>query len=401
MSINNSIDTSPSPSPADIFTASGDFASPQIPSSLKFLMNSIKNVTAQTLTAENHSLWRSQVLKLFRANGFDGFLTGSTPPPPPQITSNSGQIISNPAYNTWILIDQNLAAALYAIISPSILPYVLSVNHCSEIWQTLETRLQSCTRSRIAHLKNELHSLSMKEKTMTQYLLAVKATVDSLAAAGSPVDVEDVIHYTLNGLPNTYQAFKTAIRTNLRSMSLDELYTLLCSEELNIAHENLKDLQTLNLAGNQTALTANRGRGRGRSSQPRNKPMNRPSQQSNPPRGNKPTRPSITCQICGKFGHSAVKCWYRHDDSYATEPSPALFTTPSQATPSEWYLDSGASNHLTSDPNQIQQAQTYTGSSQVILGNGHQIPIHNTSKGILPTPTRPEDPPPSSHGSIY
>ncbi|PKU78135.1 Retrovirus-related Pol polyprotein from transposon TNT 1-94 [Dendrobium catenatum] len=317
-------------------------------------MNSIKNVTAQTLTADNYPIWRSQVQKLFRANGFEGFLTCTIVSPPPTILATSGQQIPNPEYHTWASIDQNLATALYSVISPSILPYVLSIDHCHEIWHTLDVRLQSSTRSRIAHLKDELHFLSMKDKNMMQYLLDVKSKVDVLAAAGAPVDIEDVIHYTLNGLPNTYQAFKIAIRTNMRSVSLDELYTLLCSEELNLAHETIKDLQALNLAGNQTALTAGRDRGRGRASQNRGRPNIRSQNTSNPSRGSKPNRPSITCQICGKFGHSAIKCWYRHDETYNSEPTPALFTTPTQPSSSEWFLDSGASSHLTSDPNTLQ-----------------------------------------------
>ncbi|XP_028556243.1 uncharacterized protein LOC110114731 [Dendrobium catenatum] len=92
-----------------------------------------------------------------------------------------------------------------------------------------------------------------------KYLLDVKSKVDALATAGAPVEVENVIHYTLNGLPNTYQALKTAIRTNLRSVSLDEIYALLCSKELNLLHETTKELHSLSITSNQTALTSNRG----------------------------------------------------------------------------------------------------------------------------------------------
>ncbi|KAI0493314.1 hypothetical protein KFK09_027591 [Dendrobium nobile] len=372
----------PSPAPADISANLQDqFSTTAIPSSLKFLMQTIKNVITQPLTSDNHALWRSQVVKLFRANGYEGFLTGSTSCPPPLIPNTSGQSIKNPVHDTWVLIDQNLAAALYSVINPTILPYVLSLDHCVDIWKTLDLRLQSCTRSRISQLKNELHFLSMKENSMTQYLLEVKTKVDALAAAGAPVEVEDIIHYTLNGLPNSYQAFKTAIRTNLRSVSLDELYTLLCSEELNLAHETSKDLRALQLNGNSTALTASRGRGRGRSSSTRGRSSNRPNYNTTTNRNTKPPRPQITCQICGKFGHSAIKCWHRHNEDYNTEPTSALFTS------NEWFLDSGASAHLTSDSTQLQQSQPYQGSNQIVLGNGQQLPIQNTGKGILPTPS--------------
>ncbi|KAL0928117.1 hypothetical protein M5K25_002358 [Dendrobium thyrsiflorum] len=198
----------------------------------------------------------------FHCQGFEGFLNGSSVYPPRSINIDSGQLIPNPDYTNWTLLDQNLAAALYSVVSSTILPYVLSVEQCNDIWTTLDRQLQSSTRSRIIQIKNELHYLSMKDKSMTQYLLDIKAKVDSLAAAGAPMDVEDVIHYTLNGLPSTYQAFKTAIRTNLQPLSLDDLYTLLCSEELNLAHETTKELQSLQLSDNTMALTASRGRGR-------------------------------------------------------------------------------------------------------------------------------------------
>ncbi|KAL0928120.1 hypothetical protein M5K25_002361 [Dendrobium thyrsiflorum] len=197
-----------------------------------------------------------------KALRFEGFLNGSSVYPPRSINIDSGQLIPNPDYTNWTLLDQNLAAALYSVVSSTILPYVLSVEQCNDIWTTLDRQLQSSTRSRIIQIKNELHYLSMKDKSMTQYLLDIKAKVDSLAAAGAPMDVEDVIHYTLNGLPPTYQAFKTAIRTNLQPLSLDDLYTLLCSEELNLAHETTKELQSLQLSDNTMALTASRGRGR-------------------------------------------------------------------------------------------------------------------------------------------
>ncbi|PKU59088.1 Retrovirus-related Pol polyprotein from transposon TNT 1-94 [Dendrobium catenatum] len=361
-----------------------EFFNPQIPSSLKFLMSNIKHVIAQPLTADNHALWRAQILKLFRANGYEGFLTGLTKCPAQESSIISSPVTQQSPHNTWILIDQNLAAALYLVISPAILPYVLSAEHCSEIWAILDHHLQSSTRSITSQIKNELYVLSMKDKIMSQYLLDVKSNVDALAAAGSHLDAEEVIHYTLNGLPSTYQAFKTAIRTNLRPVTLDELYTLLCSEELNLTHETAKELQSLQLSGHSTALTATRGRGRGRTSSNRYRVDSR---NSNPnPRTGKAPKPLITYQICSKNGHSVIKCWHHHDDTYNSEPASALFTLPTNQPAAEWFLDSGASSHLTSDPTNVLHPQPYHGSTQVTLGNGNTIPIHTTGKGILPTP---------------
>ncbi|KAL0918916.1 hypothetical protein M5K25_010963 [Dendrobium thyrsiflorum] len=138
-------------------------------------------------------IWRSQVLNVIRANSFEGYLDGTVRRPPRQITSETGTVIPNPLFSTWMLIDQNLAAALFTTISAPLLPYVLNLDSCSEIWQTIGKRLQASNRSRILQLKNDLNYISMANKTMQQYLTEIKMKVDTLTAGGRTLDSEDVI----------------------------------------------------------------------------------------------------------------------------------------------------------------------------------------------------------------
>lgn len=71
----------------------------------------------------------------------------------------------------------------------------------------------------------------MSNKIMNQYLTEMKTKIDLISAARSTISTKDIIFYTLNGLPPAYQSFKTSIRTNLQHLSLDNFYSLLCSEE--------------------------------------------------------------------------------------------------------------------------------------------------------------------------
>ncbi|KAJ8622023.1 hypothetical protein MRB53_030552 [Persea americana] len=73
------------------------------------------------------------------------------------------------------------------------------------------------------------HSLSIDE-----YVKKIKHIVDSLATVCSPVDDEDIIIYTLNGLPPEYGSFRTSIRTRSAPILLEELHVLLQCEELNL-----------------------------------------------------------------------------------------------------------------------------------------------------------------------
>ncbi|KAI0507419.1 hypothetical protein KFK09_013544 [Dendrobium nobile] len=355
-----------------------------IPSSLKFLISNIKTIVPIQLSNDNYATWRSQIWKLFRANNYSSFLDQTTVIPSRTIIDSTGTSIINEAYCRWVLADQNLAAAICSTISASILPYVLNLDNCADIWSTLERRLQATNRSRVIQLKNELHHITMGQQTMLQYLTNIKTLVDNIAAAGSPIDNEDILLYTLNGLPPQYQAFKTSIRTTLTPVALEDLYSLLLSEEINLSTDLAKEQSNPNT---QTALYTNRSRGRGRGrsnsfSRGRNTSNNQPNSSSNQ---NTSTAP-VFCQICGKRRHTANICWHRFNANYTT-PSTALTASNTQI-PSDWILDTRASSHFTNNLDNIQQPSEYNGSDNVSIGDGRSIPIAHSGQGLLPTPTR-------------
>ncbi|KAG9442665.1 hypothetical protein H6P81_018519 [Aristolochia fimbriata] len=82
------------------------------------------------------------------------------------------------------------------------------------------------------------------------------------------------------------------------------------------------------------------------------------------------------CQICTKRGHSALQCHNRFNLSYQPSPTPQAHSVqidnPSDAA---WYIDSGASHHIASDPSLLTDNGSYTGPDQVMLGNGSGLPI--------------------------
>lgn len=131
--------------------------------------------------------------------------------------------------------------------------------------------------------------------------------------------------------------------------------------------------------------SAGRGRGRGRSGG-NNRPM---------------------CQVCGKFGHTALICYHRFDKEYSpssnegrgsggapmnSNTNPTVFATqasnPFVATletvgdPS-WYADSAATNHVTPDYNNITHPTEYGGTALVTVGNGEKLQISYTGNVCL------------------
>lgn len=114
-------------------------------------------------------------------------------------------------------------------------------------------------RSHIIQLTTQLQSTRKGNQSITEYAQKIKHISDTLAAISSPVDEEDLIIHTLNGLPQEFGPFKTSICTRSSSISLEEFQALLLCEELNLEQSNdiASDFSTTALQSSKD----NQGRG--------------------------------------------------------------------------------------------------------------------------------------------
>ncbi|PKU78515.1 Retrovirus-related Pol polyprotein from transposon TNT 1-94 [Dendrobium catenatum] len=163
-------------------------------------------------------------------------------------------------------------------------------------------------------------------------------------------------------------------------LSLDNLYALLLSEEIHVASEVSRQQTTTDPS---TALYSS-VRGRGRRLRGKGANQQNSSRNSNP-------NASTTCQICLKKGHSAFSCWHRLNQNYkpssVTNSNTALVAENSRNT-TEWFLDSGASSHLTNALENLSVSAPYRGSDTVTIGDGSSVGIDHSGTGLLSTPHR-------------
>ena len=159
--------------------------------------------------------------------------------------------------------------------------------------------------------KKKLTLSTQGNKSVVEYLQSMKIITDELTLAQAPVTEDDLIIFILNGLGMEFREISTAIRVRETPISLEELHDKLVDFEAIIKQ---KELVTT------PAMTANfirKGKGyeysyqRGTNSKnntfntfqscPSYNYARRKSNQFNASSTN--SRP--TCQLCGKFGHSA------------------------------------------------------------------------------------------------
>nr|KYP45414.1 Retrovirus-related Pol polyprotein from transposon TNT 1-94 [Cajanus cajan] len=279
---------------------------------------------------------------------------------------------------------------------------------CHQIWSNLETYFVSQTKARVKQLKIQLRA-TKKSTTIHQYLLEIKKIVDTLAAIGSPLDIAEHIDAIFDGLPEDYDPFTTSVLTRTDEYTVEQIEALPMAQEEQLEKHKRNDstplqanmtqsnFQTRKQTTNERGVfnhngtngrSYQRGRGRGRSNQ-------------NFGRGNKQQ-----CQVCGKIGHIAFYCWHRYDQQFAepnfnnntnstnsgtSQQMQAMFVG-SQTMPydDQWYPDSGATNHLTPDLNNLGSRTTTIGQDKIHMGNGQAIGINHTGTSMFHTRMSPK-----------
>lgn len=316
-----------------------------------------------------------------------------------------------------VTVDAHLLSCITATLSPPIFTSVCSCKSSFDVWISLENRFTSLSRSHIHQLKNQLNRLSKKGHSMEDYLGQVKTLSDQLTLVSSPIDDEDLVLIILNGLPDEYNAFKTTIRARAESISVDCLCSLLCSEAVHVEssakHSGSADVPFAYVSNRQNSspfAKSDRGGYRGGYSRNSNRGgrffkgnrnrsgggsrLSTPNSASASHSSGSPTG-LLICQICGKANHTALDCWYRMDQSFqgssstmrGTSPKAYVASSSSDNNNAHWYLDSGATSHLTNNLNNLSLYQPYEGEDHVTIGDGNQLAIHHTGTGLLPTPS--------------
>jgi hypothetical protein len=95
-----------------------------------------------------------------------------------------------------------------------------------------------------------------------------------------------------------------------------------------------------------------------------------------------------SCQICKKTGHEAPECWYRYDDDDDEQHKTAGAAATGYGIDTNWYADSGASDHITSELEKMTVRDKYGGQDQVHTASGAGMDISNIGHSVLHTPNK-------------
>lgn len=215
---------------------------------------------------------------------------------------------------------------------------LLQVRHCTapeEAWRVLERLYENKSLANRLFLRRKFFTTQMAEgDNVLAHITKVRTMADKLEAVGAGIEEEDTVMTLLCSLPESYGSLITALESRAEDLTLEFVAARLLHEEQKRLENHTMDSNTRETAFQVHTYPGDENIAR--------KP--RPSTQ-------------YPCHYCGKVGHWKRECKKRMADLRSRSPQANTVTETGDAdcvlmcdnTCNEhaWYLDSGASKHVT------------------------------------------------------
>ncbi|XP_073351812.1 uncharacterized protein [Aegilops tauschii subsp. strangulata] len=237
-----------------------------------------------------------------------------------------------------------------------------------EAWTILERSFAEQSQARVSALRRQLGECEKLDSTATEFYNKVKGLADTLASIGQPLTDSEFNSFIVNGLDEEYDALVEIIneRGNSTPMMAHEVFSRLLLTEQRVESRRSKSSH-----GSLSANAATKG---GRHPSSSKSPAGLPL-----PPASAPLRPQLYRGLVksflglgndGKDTRNFARQVAMADRPASTKQQGQQGHTQSYSIDPHWYMDSGATEHLTSEMGKLHTREPYHGSGKIHTANG-------------------------------
>ncbi|KAJ9538664.1 hypothetical protein OSB04_031397 [Centaurea solstitialis] len=325
-------------------------------------LNTLLHMLIIKLSSTNYLLWKNQMLPILSYQNLLCHVDGSTVAPPPLLSQPDGKTIDNPDYISWVT-NQKTTIILHASLTEEAVTVIVGLSMARDIWNALEAAFRNSLIERVHNLRDQLRQSHKGSKSVAEYGAYATNFLQS--------DTRLILMINFTGF---FVASGHHLKPFLRLSVLLVLLRLL----LICLPGRPSWLLTTHCHFFYCGLTKHSGKGRsllhswcwllwwtrlGRR--------------------------SPHCQLCRTNGHYASVCpKLASFASQASSKDDALASAfLSQCHVSsfgpDWFVNSGATDHMTASSETISNASSVPGTASVMFGSGHYLPVSHKGHASL------------------
>jgi transposase InsO family protein len=329
--------------------------------------------------AANFSSWKARIVLLFQENELWDIVEGTAATPVVAISTDPA------ALTAFTKKDIKAKRILFDAVKDHIIPHVSSKTYVHEMWTALKNLFQNSNENRKMVLREKLKSIKMtKSKSVTGYLSRITQVRDELGAVGEVIPSTELVRTALNGVAKPWAVFVEGIVAMEHVPSWDRLWDDFVQEETRRGYVHGVGSSGVHEDEENVALAA---KGKGKKTKKRGNPGGH-NEKGKPKKGEKDMS-KVRCWACQKQGHYAATCPERkkgNKKNVAASAAMDEFTAQfeqefslvaglSSSTSSSvvWYIDSGASRHMTGVRSQFSELTERTLETDVVLGDDRTV----------------------------
>jgi hypothetical protein len=249
----------------------------------------------------------------------------------------------------------------------------------------------SQNRARALNTRLALATTKKGNTTIAEFVGKMRSLGDQMVVVGRPLEEDELVEYILTGLDADFNPIVSALIARKETITVSEAYQQL------LAFETRMDMLGIGNSSGSSANTANRGgrdnggRGNGRGN------FNNKQRQGNNGGGGRGSffnrssnggNGKPTCQVCFKEGHIVDRCWHRFEENFVPDEKHASAAMNSYNVDTNWYTDTGATDHITGELEKLAVREKYNGVDQIHTANGAGMPISHIGQSTIHTPAR-------------
>lgn len=265
--------------------------------------------------------------------------------------------------------DLKARAKICLTIDPTLYVHIKTTKTSKELWDKLKSLFDDSGFSRKISLLRHLISIRRENcEDMTTYVTQIVETSQRLCGTGFEITDQWIGSLMLAGLPDKFTPMIMAIEHSGIAITADVIKTkLLDSEPLELMGVTSKETQK-----NEAAFASKWAKSKPRAGNTDQSGNGRKSN-SNDKVANKS---NITCYKCKNTGHYRNHCPMLEKSSRnkSSNAFSAVFLS-ARYSKDEWYVDSGASVHMTAVQSWLQDVSSPKTCSEIMIANNEKLQV--------------------------